>query len=170
MLTRHSAEQMLEQVLALPRTYEHQIPHEYIDLNGHMNVMYYTHIGNSGLYKFMRSLGLDYAELAKENRGTFALRQVLSYFNEIHEKDEIAVHTGLVNFDKKRLHFIHYIVNLSRNKLASQDERLAIYMDMSTRKSAEWEADKLARFAEARDFYRNSGWTPELSGAIHIKS
>lgn len=160
---------MLEQVLRLPRFYEQTVPPEFIDLNGHMNVMYYTGVGNEAILGFFDDLTLDAEYVPGESRGFFALRQIISYLNEIREGEKIAVHSGLVGYDRKRLHFIHYIVNLSRNVLASSDERVAMYVDLKLRRSMEFNETELATLAKVKARYEALGWQPELSGAIQLK-
>lgn len=161
---------LLEQVLKLPITHEQTIPEKYLDGNGHMNMMYYTHLGNKALYGFFTNIGLFKAgDFEKRDRSTFALQQVINYLNEVREGDEIAVHTGLVGFDAKRLHFVHYVVNRTRHSIAAIDERIAIYIDMSTRHSTAFEPEIAARLAEAQARYDKLGWTPQLSGAIKLK-
>lgn len=170
MSSRHNSEVTLEQVLRLPRFYEQEVPAEYIDYNGHMNVMYYTGVGNEAILNFFNYLGLGENYLPERNRGFFALRQVLSYFSEIRQGERLAVHTGLAGYDRKRLHFIHYVVNLSRNIIASSDERVAMYIDLSVRRSTEFEPDILETLAKIKENFASTGWQPELSGAIQLKS
>ncbi len=160
---------LLEQVLSLPRTHQHTIGPDFIDQNGHMNVMFYTALGNEGIGPFIKSLGLPSDTFEEGRRGMFALRQVISYLAELRQGEEVAVHTGLVGHDAKRLHFVHYIVSLNRQQLASSDERVAMYMDMTTRRSAVFRPDATECLARARATFAASGWKPELSGAIRLK-
>ncbi len=170
MSNREEAEALLlEQVLHLPRTAELEVPEDYLDANRHVNMMYYTMIGNLGWRAFFEELGLKRETFAIEKRSTFALRQVISYLNELKEGDRVGVHGGLFDFDAKRLHFIYYVVNLTTGKLASSDERLAMYIDMTNRRSANFEPELLARFEKVRAAHASHGWKPELSGAIKLK-
>jgi acyl-CoA thioester hydrolase len=158
----------LEQVIKLPKTYEMAVPEDYIDANGHLNMAYYTFIANHGFRAFFEEIGLRRERLNAEHRSTFALRQVISYLNELKEGDLVAVHSGLVDFDSKRLHFMYYIVNLTDHKLASTDERSAMYIDMNQRRSVAFEPEVLENFARVRAAHAATGWKPELSGAIRL--
>jgi acyl-CoA thioesterase FadM len=89
--------------------------------------------------------------------------------NEIRVGEHIAVHTGLVEVDSKRIHFIHYIVNLTHMRVSSSDERVAMYMNMSERRGASWEPEIREKLEQARSFYKSLAWEPELSGAIQLK-
>ena len=160
---------LLEQALQLPLTHRQGIPAEYMDLNGHMNVMYYTHVGNMALRQFFDSMGLHNQLFVPGKRGMFALRQVISYLNELREGEEIEVHSGLIDYDRKRIHFMHYIINLTTNRLAAYDERLAMYIDMSVRRSTNFEPEILEQLETLKQQHHANGWNPTLSGAIQLK-
>lgn len=163
------ADLLLEQARQLPVTHRQTIPTDYMDLNGHMNVMYYTHVGNMGLRNFFDSLGLHAQLFVPGKRGMFALRQVISYLSELREGEEIEVHSGLIDYDQKRIHFMHYIINLTQDKLAAYDERLAMYIDMSVRRSTTFEPEILAQLETLKQQHRPDDWAPPLSGAIQLK-
>jgi acyl-CoA thioester hydrolase len=171
MTQRTDPADLLSQVLKLPRTYEMTVPADFLDMNGHMNIMYYTQVGNMALSKLFGALGLFIdGQRDVSKRSTFAVRQVLSYMNELREGEEIAVHSGMIGYDNKRLHFMHYIVSLSRNRVASSDERMAIYIDMMTRRTTDFEPELVERLEKFRSEYAGLGWQPELSGAIKLKN
>jgi len=165
-----AANLLLAQVLKLPRTYQQEVPADYIDSNGHVNMMYYTMMANLGMRHFLEQLGLRMTEFQAQQRGFFALRQVISYLNELREGQQFAVHSGIVNYDAKRLHFMHYVVNLSNERVASTDERIAMYIDLSTRRSTTFGPEIEARLETVRLSHAALGWQPELSGSIQLKA
>ena len=58
MTKRSEAEALLlEQVLKLPCVAELEIPEDYLDSNGHMNMMYFTLVANLGWKDFFMSWG-----------------------------------------------------------------------------------------------------------------
>lgn len=173
MTNRPEQSSLMEQVLKLPRTHEMVIPADYLDFNGHMNVMYYTAVGNMGLVPFFGEAGIRAAISASpefpRERGMFALRQVLSYLNELREGERVAVHSGLLGYDNKRVHFMHYIISLDKHRVASTDERVAIYIDLTNRRSTNFEPEIMERLAKVKNRFDGLGWKPELSGAIKLK-
>lgn len=169
MTAQSEAATLLEQVLQLPVTLELTVPADYLDGNGHMNMMYYTGVGNMALRRFHHISGLPTAKFKAGERSMFAIRQVLSYLSECREGDKIEVHSGVLGHDARRIHFFHYVVNLTNNRLSSTDERLAIYIDMTTRRSTVFEPDVVVQLDEAIAKFTDIGWTPELSGAIKLK-
>lgn len=169
MSNSEKADNLLEQALLLPLTHHQTIPAEYMDLNGHMNVMYYTHVGNMALRSFFDSMGLHDKLFIPGRRGMFALRQVISYVNELREGEEIEVHSGLIGYDRKRIHFMHYIISLTHQRVAAYDERLAMYIDMSVRRSTEFEPEIVAQLEPLRQEHAATGWQPQISGAIQLR-
>lgn len=169
MSNSEKADIMLEQALKLPRTHGQIIPADYMDLNGHMNVMYYTHVGNMALKYFFNSLGIHRQLFQPGKRGMFALRQVISYVSELREGEEIEVHSGLIDYDHKRIHFMHYIISLTHNRVAAYDERLAMYIDMSVRRSTNFEPTILEQLEPIKQAHHATGWNPPLSGAIQLR-
>ncbi len=161
--------ELLAQVLKLPKIAEQEIVEDYLDSNGHVNMMYFTMIANMGWRAFFDELGMQREHLIASHRSTFALRQYISYYNELREGDRVAVHGGLVDFDDKRVHFVYYIVNTTTHKLASGDERLILYMDMQSRKAATFEPSVLLQLEKVRLEHLALGWRPELSGAMKVK-
>lgn len=170
MSNRKEAENaLLEQVLKLPRTAELEVPEDYLDSNGHVNMMYFTLISNLGWRSFFDSLGMPREYFLTRNHSTFALRQFISYFNELRDGDKVAVYNGLLDYDSKRLHFMAYVVNLTTNRLASSDERLILCMDMNTRRATVMEPQILEQLEKVRVAHASLGWKPELSGAMGVK-
>jgi hypothetical protein len=43
----------------LPKTHEAKIPEVYLDVMGHLNVMWYTHLFDQAIYSMFDLLGLD---------------------------------------------------------------------------------------------------------------
>jgi acyl-CoA thioesterase FadM len=115
-------------------------------------------------------VGILEDKIASGERGFFALKQVISYLSELRVGEHVALHTGLVNYDRKRLHFIHHIVNLTRKRVASVDERVAMYMDLKVRRSAEFEPETLEKLKATLTRFRALDWQPQLSGAIQLSS
>ena len=123
-----------------------------------------------GIRLFFQLLGIPNDTIISGERGFFALKQVISYLSELRVGEHVALHTGLVNYDRKRLHFIHHIVNLSRKRVASIDERLAMYMDLKVRRSAEFEPETLEKLRGTLASFNAMDWQPQLSGAIQLSS
>ena len=79
------------------------------------------------------------------------------------------MHSGLIDYDRKRVQFMHYIISLTHNRVAAYDERMAMYIDMSVRRSTEFEPEILAQLETLKQQLAGTGWQPPLSGAIQLK-
>jgi acyl-CoA thioester hydrolase len=169
MSIRQEAAEMLEQALTLPRYSTMIIPPDYLDFNGHVNVMYYSMIGNIGTHNFWEELGLsNQLKRSGGTRSTFMLRQVLNYVNELQQEEEIAIHAGLYDFDPRKLHYFVYTISLTNQRLACVDERLEICIDMTTRRSTAFDPEVLAVCEEIKARHAALGWKPKPSGAIRL--
>jgi acyl-CoA thioester hydrolase len=161
---------ILEQALKLPLCSEMIIPEDYLDGNGHMNMMYYTLVGNIGSRQFWDDLGLRHQLKRSEGkRSTFMLKQVLNYVHELREGEEVAIYAGLADYTPKLLHYFVYIVSKTDNRLACWDERLEISIDMAIRRSAPFDPEVLEQIERVRQKHQSTGWTPDFSGAIKLK-
>jgi acyl-CoA thioester hydrolase len=161
---------IMEQALKLPLCSEMTIPEDYLDGNGHMNMMYYTLVGNIGSRKFWDALGLRHQIKRSEGkRSTFMLKQVLNYVHELREGEEVAIYAGLADYTPKLLHYFVYIISTTHNRLACWDERLEVSIDMSVRRSAPFDEDVMAQIERIKQAHLGTGWTPEFSGAINLR-
>ena len=127
---------MLDTVRALPRLVSREIPAEFIDSNGHMNMACYTQLGNEGLLGFLQDIGADVPALRAQGFSVVAARQALTYRHEVLGGERVAVHAGLHAFDAGRLHYFLYTVSLDHDRIACIDERLGVCLDMARRRSA----------------------------------
>jgi acyl-CoA thioester hydrolase len=161
---------ILEQALKLPVCSRLTIPEDYLDSNGHMNMMYYTLVGNIGSRQFWEDLGLRHMlKRSQGTRSTFMLKQVLNYMHELREGDEVVVYAGLAGYTPKLLHYFVYIVSQTDNQMACWDERLEISIDMTNRRSASFDAEALTEIERVYQAHQATGWQPDLSGAINLK-
>ena len=59
--------------------------------------------------------------------------------------------TQLVDFDHKRLHFMHCLYHAEEGYLAATNENLGMYIDMSTRRSTSFSEEQMQRFQQELD-------------------
>ena len=80
--------------------------------------------------------------------------------------EEIAVYIRLVGYSAKRLHYIMFLVNATRGKLAATLECINAFADLRVRRTAEWPAEVAAKLAEAVAADRQLDWDAPLCGAM----
>ena len=60
---------------SLPVTHRAVIPETYLDLMGHMNVMWYTHLFSEAVWGLFQRVGLTLEHFTANRTGSFALAQ-----------------------------------------------------------------------------------------------
>lgn len=121
----------------------------FVDAMGHMNVAWYVHFFDRGVWAFFAQLGLDEPYLHAKNRGMFAVEENLRYLAELREGATLDVHTGLLEARPKTLRLLQYMVDRDRQVVAAVCEVVAVHIDLRTRRSVEFEANLLARLQSA---------------------
>ena len=109
---------------------------EWVDYNGHMNVAYYMLVFDHASDVFLDQIGLDQAFRDHTNSSVFVVEAHLTYENEVMEGDALIVATRVLDFDAKRIHLFHRMVQEGSDETVSTNELMILYVDMQTRRSA----------------------------------
>ena len=133
---------MINEPMVLHRTC---VKPDWIDYNGHMNVAYYVMIGDQATDSFFKYLGMGAAYIKKENRSNFALDMRVIFLRELLEGDPVVVNTQLLDYDTKRLHFLHYIDHESKNFTACLNESVGIHVNIDERETSKFSDEILRR-------------------------
>lgn len=124
----------LDTITAQPMHLQRNIPQDYLDIFGHMNVQYYLAIANDAVFEMCRALGMNEAFFEEQQSALFALEQHLRYLAEVRVNERISVHTRLIARNAKRIHFMAFLVNDTQQNLAATVEAVAGYIDRNTRR------------------------------------
>lgn len=116
------------------------VPAEWIDYNGHMNVAYYVLAFDQGTDRFLGTLGMDPDYPRREGGSTFALEMHVTYDRELKQGDPYVVHTQLIDADAKRIHMHHTMRHATEGWLAATNEVITMHIDMGQRRSAPFPA------------------------------
>ncbi len=131
---------------------------EWVDYNGHMNMGFYLvaldHMATDAFFNAL-DIGVDYVE--REAKSLFTLATNLDYVQEVFEGDPIRVTTQVLDYDAKRLHYIHCMYHGEEGFLSATNECLSMHVDMTTRKSAPFSDALQARFKEMLDAHTKLG-------------
>lgn len=115
-------------------TFEINVQPEWIDHNGHMNVAYYVlafDLATDGFYESL-DIGITYQE---KGFSVFTLGMNVDYVAELFEGDPIRIETHLVDWDHKRVHYIHQMFHAEKGFLAATNECLGMHVGYESRKS-----------------------------------
>lgn len=135
----------LEKITALPLLLRAVIPPEYQDENGHMNVRWYLAVFDDAGYPLVASFGITPEFHSQHGTGGFDLEHHLHYINEVNIGDTVAVYRRLIARTDKRTHYMMFMVNETRGKLASIFECVNSFADLTQRRTAPYPPDIAAR-------------------------
>ena len=156
----------LDKITALEPIYRVTVPEDFKDENGHMNVRHYLAVFDDAGYPMMEKIGITWEYHEQNNTGGFDLEHHIHYLNEVHIGDEIVVYARFIARSAKRVHYLMFMVNATRGKLASIFECVNSFADMSLRRTAPYPpeiAEKLDALVEA---HQTLDWDAPISGIM----
>ena len=117
---------------------------DWIDYNNHMNVSYYLLIFD----KFGADILNDTFKMGEHSakttgKSTMIVESNITYNQELKIDDVVDVNLVYLDHDKKRLQYKMEMIHKEKKYLASTIEVLALYVDLNTRKVAEFETEKI---------------------------
>ena len=132
-------------------TYATSVEPTWIDHNGHMNVAYFVLAfdeATDAVYEHW-GVGLDYPEIS--GCSVFTLGMNVDYASELFAGDSIRVVTTLVDYDQKRIHYVHEMFNEQTSEFAASNECLCMNVALESRKSTPFSEYVLERLETSVD-------------------
>ncbi len=142
------------------------IPQEWADRNGHMNMRWYVAIFDDAGDELHLRIGLRPETLRETNSGTFDLEHHTHFLNEALPGDEVAVYARMVGWSPKRIHYLMFLVNESRGKLAAIFECVNGLVDLGARKTIPYPAAIAESIGAAVAAQAGLGWEAPVCGAM----
>ena len=118
---------------------------EWIDHNGHMNMGYYMVVCDLATDAWFEHVGIGRAYRAAWRVTTFCLEAHMIYHREVREGDPLRFETHLLDFDAKRLHYVHEMHHAADGYLAATNELLSLCVSEDTRRATAMTSEVLAR-------------------------
>ena len=147
-----------------------EVSPDWIDYNGHMNMGYYLvafdHIATDGFYD---SMNIGVANKQALGKTTFTLGANIDFIREVVEGDELRLTSQLVDYDHKRLHYIHCMYHAKEGYLAATNECLGMYIDLETRRSTSFSDMQMARFQQELELGQRFPVLQELGRKLGIR-
>lgn len=150
----------------LPITYQATIPSDYLDDMGHMNVMWYTHLFDKGVYGAFELMGLNLEYMQAHNSGGFALESHIRYLREVRVDAKVTIYSRFIARTQRRFHLMNFMQNDSRQEAAATFEVVGAHIDMSIRRMAAFPtaiADNLDALIREHSLL---DWDPPLCGVM----
>jgi acyl-CoA thioester hydrolase len=95
-------------------------------------------------------VGLDREHRRAREVTTFCLEAHVTYHQEVRERDPLRFTTRLLDFDAKRLHYIHHMYHGASGYLAATNELMSLHVSRQTRRGAPMEPEILERLGRIR--------------------
>jgi len=140
---------------------------EWIDYNGHMNMGYYVVAFDvMGTDQFFEWLGVGESYIARYRMSVFTLSSNNDYLGEMFEGASGTISTRLLDWDAKRIHFMHEMFNDAGSQVAT-NELLSMNVDLESRSGAPFPTDvqgRLAVLMDAHDAAPRPDWVGRVMG------
>src|SRR5437660_11712164 len=118
---------------------------EWIDHNRHMNMGYYLVVFDFATDEFFRFVGLDTAHRVAHHVTTVCLEAHITYEREVREGAPLRFTSQLLDYDTKRIHYVHMMFHADEGYLAATNELISLHVSQQTRRSAPMAPDILER-------------------------
>jgi len=155
-------------VRQLPELIRVRVPQEWEDLNGHVNVKHHLGMYDLTSDPLLELLGISAQWVHAERVGIFDLEHHIWYQNEVHVGEEVALFIRLTQRNVKRVQGVVFLLNLSRDQLASVIEFVSTAADLDTRRAVPLPDPPAGRLDGLIRQQATLDWPAPRSGAISI--
>ena len=146
--------------------HEEPVRAEWIDYNGHMNLAYYVLVFDHGTDALLAQVGLDDAHREATGGSVFVVEAHLTYENEVHEGQRLAVTTQVLGVDEKRLRLFHRMIEVDAGILAATNEVMILHVDLNTRRTAPWPEAARRALTDLADAHAALEFPPQAGRGI----
>lgn len=155
-----------EQAQQLPQFNKVTIDETMIDVMGHLNVRHYLGIADDATFECFIQFGMDQAYYDETDGGAFALEQHIRYFAEIRLGETMAVHTRVLGRTAKRVHFIHFLLNETRQNVAATVENVGSHANTVIRRTSPFPAHIAENIDKMMTPHQSLAWDAPICGVI----
>ena len=127
------------------------------DMNGHMNVSYYSKVFDEGGFELYKDLGFSWDnESIRSEFSTFTLEENIRYLKENLLGEKIIPCYRIVNVNRKLIHQAAVLLN-EKEEVSAISEVLLIHIDMVKRKSTPFSDDSFERIKGLKEAHDELG-------------
>jgi acyl-CoA thioester hydrolase len=142
------------------------VPENWQDGNGHMNVRWYMVIFDDAGDVLHERTGLTPAYHREHTTGTMDLEHHFHFVGEVMPGETVSVYVRYVAKSAKRLHYLMFLVNETRRKLAAIFECINAFVDLKSRRTAPFPEVATERMASEIESHARLDWPPPVCGAM----
>jgi acyl-CoA thioester hydrolase len=158
-----------DQVVSLPAVSEGTVTPDFIDLNGHMNILHYLDYLAWGADTICSNAGIDVEYRHERRMGVFAAEHHLNYYRELREGEKFSVHVRPIERSDKALHLVAMLLDRTNDRLACTLETILVHVDMDSRRATPIPADIAAGLDREFAAYAGVDWPVPLCGAMRLR-
>ena len=147
----------------------HVLP-EWIDVNNHMNVAYYTLAFDQGVDSLWLRFGITEQHIQEVNSSTFAVESHVIYLRELVLDDPFIVTAQILAFDDKRIHQFQRLYHGEEGYLAATAEWMTLHVDLERRKVAPWPEEILADIRKVAAEQGDWPWPEEAGRRMRVST
>ena len=151
------------------RTATRQVPAEWIDYNGHMNVAYYVMAIDQALDEAFDELGMGVALVESHRMGPMALVNQIHYLDELLEGQHYYCEFQILDGDHKRIHLFVTMHHVEKGTVAATYESLSMNVDLEKRRSTDYPPEVQARVIALREALASLPRPPQAGAKIGIR-
>lgn len=155
--------------MIMPCETQVEILPEWTDQNGHMNVAYYVLAFDRATDALYEQAGIGWSYLQREQRSVFTLSMNVDYLAEIFARDMVRIVSRLLDFDHKRIHYVHEMHHSTKAYRAATNELLAMHVNMTTRRSEPFPRDVQMRLAGMKAAHSVLPLPPQVGRKLGIR-
>jgi acyl-CoA thioester hydrolase len=142
------------------------IPQSYADANGHMNMRWYVAIFDEAGDELHIRLGLPPMYHKENTTGTMDFEHHTHFVAEVMPGDQIAVYVRMVGWSAKRIHYLMFMLNETREKLSSIFECVNGMVDLRIRKTMAYPPEIATVIEKAVAADAGLDWEAPVCGAM----
>lgn len=129
--------------------YQGEVQAEWIDINGHMNLAYYTVLFDYATDLLFESIGIGQSYKRLTNHGTFVVETHSLYQRELLVGQRVRVVSQILGADDKRLHLAHEMFRIADRERAATQELMFLSIDLGKRRAVPFLGEAQTRVAAA---------------------
>lgn len=153
----------------LPITNTKDITEEFIDIMGHMNVMWYIHLFDYATRNLFASFGLGADYIERTGMGSFALESHIRYLVEVRLGELVTVRSRLMDRGDKTLHFMHFMVRERDAALSATIEVVGAHSDLTKRTIAPFTPEILEKLDPLLAAHQSLPWEAPVCGCMGVR-
>ncbi len=116
--------------------YRGEVLPEWIDLNGHMNLAYYTVLFDYATDLLFETIGIGREYKRATDHGTFVVETHNLYERELLVGERVRIETWILGADDKRVHLAHEMFRLADGERSAMQELMFLSIDLGRRRVA----------------------------------